>query len=94
MPDFNELPLLQPVDNWNESDNEESINLPNLEDIADMADEEGSEEAAKDQEEIVNIFETLTEEEQAQWKTEVQPIRTALFKVSSLICTCDDPCDM
>jgi len=89
---FNKLPLLVPVDDWNESDDDESMDLPDLEETTDMADEEGPEEAAKDKEEIVNVFETLTEEEQVQWKTEVQPIRSALFKVSDLY-TRDHPCD-
>jgi len=92
--DFDELPLLVPVDDWNESDNDESMDLSDLEETADLANEEGPEEAANDEEEIVNVFETLTEEEQAQWKTEVQPIRSALFKVSNLLLyTRDHPCD-
>src|SRR6266540_5937181 len=83
MPDFDELPLLEPIEIGidNESDDEDSMDLPDLEEIPDMADEEGPEEAAMDEEEIVNVFETLTEEEQARWKAEVQPIRSAIFKV-------------
>ena len=49
-----------------------------------VLDKEGPEEAANDEEEIVNIFETLTEDEQARWKAEVLPIRSALFKISTL----------
>lgn len=82
-PDFDELPLLEPIEIGidDESDDEDSMDLPDLEEIPDMADKEGPEEAAMDEEEIVNVFETLTEEEQARWKAEVQPIRSAIFKV-------------
>jgi len=81
-PDFDELPLLEPIDVGDESDDEDGMDLTDLEEIPDTADEEGPEEAAKDEEEIVNVFETLTEEEQARWRVEVMPIRSALFKVS------------
>jgi len=62
--DFDELPLLEAVVDWNESDDDQSIDLPDLEEIADTANNKGPEEAAKDEDEIVNVFETLTEEEQ------------------------------
>ena len=88
-PDFDELPLLEAVVDWNESDNDQSMDLPDLEEITDTADDEGPEEAENDEDEIVNVFGTLTEEEQARWKAEVRPIQSALFKVSSLIGTCD-----
>jgi hypothetical protein len=86
-PDFEGLPLLESidVDNLEDSDDEsDEFELPDLEEIPDLANDEGSEEARKDEEEIVNVFETLTIEEQAQWRAEVKPIRTALYKVRQL----------
>ena len=62
--DFDKPPLLEAVVDWNESDDDQSIDLPDLEEIADTANNKGPEEAAKDEDEIINVFETLTEEEQ------------------------------
>jgi hypothetical protein len=56
--------------------------MPDLEDLAEIIDEEADEEKeAGDAEKIFNVFETLTEEEQERWKEEVKPIRSALQKV-------------
>jgi len=43
MPNFDELPLLEPIEIGidDESDDEDSMDLPDLEEIPDMADEEG-----------------------------------------------------
>ncbi len=61
-PDFNDLPLLKPVDT--DSGDEDDEGLPDIEDLPDseMIGDEG-EKAETDEEEIVNVFETLTEEE-------------------------------
>jgi hypothetical protein len=81
IPDFDELPLLEPIDA--DSDNEDDDeDLPDLEDLTDMVDDEDEEKVVMDEEEIVNVFETLTEEEQMRWKAEVKPLRSALYKVS------------
>jgi hypothetical protein len=87
-PDYNNLPLLESVivneesddkcDNTDEEPDQDEIpGLINIED-----DDDGAEEAVKDEEEIINVFETLTVEEQEHWKVEVKPIRSALHKVS------------
>jgi hypothetical protein len=83
-PDFDDLPLLEPIAE-DDGDSESDSDLPDLEEFAEMIDEgdegeEGIEE--NDEEEIVNVFETLTEEEQERWKEEVKPLRSALQKVS------------
>jgi len=87
-PDYNDLPLLESVIVDEESDDEcdnadeepDQDEIPGLIDIED--DDDGAEEAVKDEEEIINVFETLTVEEQERWKVEVKPIRSALHKVS------------
>ena len=91
-PDYNDLPLLESIivdeesedecDNVDEEPDQDEI--PGLIDIED--DDDGAEEAAKDEEEIINVFETLTIEEQEHWKVEVKPIRSALHKVSPIGC--------
>jgi hypothetical protein len=83
-PIFDDLPLLEPIDVENDSDDSDCEDLEDLEDLAGMIgedDEDDEVKAARDEEEIVNVFETLTEEEQERWKEEVVPLRTALFKV-------------
>lgn len=91
-PDYNDLPLLESVIVDEESDDEcdnaeedpDQDEIPGLIDIDN--DNDGAEEAAKDEEEIINVFETLTVEEQERWKVEVKPIRSALHKVSTNRC--------
>jgi len=83
-PDFDELPLLEPLDADDEdSDSDVDDNdLPELEELSEPIDEEeGEERAASDEKEIVNVFQTMTDEEQECWKAEVKPIRSALHKV-------------
>jgi len=87
-PDFEELPLLEPIVTEEEDDELDNliddphqIEIPGLIDIEEDA-EDGSNDAARDEEEIVNVFATLTDEEKEHWKTEVKPIRSALYKVS------------
>jgi hypothetical protein len=82
--DFDNLPLLDPIEIDAESqDDLTEAGMPDLEDLAEMMiDEEGDEEKeGRDEEQIVNVFETLTEEEQERWKEEVKPLRSALYKV-------------
>ena len=75
----------EPEESDDECDNaEEEDEIPGLINIEDNHD--GAEEAAKDEEEIINVFETLTIEEQEHWKVEVKPIRSALHKVSPTGC--------
>lgn len=87
-PNFEELPLLELIvakEGNNELDDlindPHEIEIPRLIDIEEDA-EDGSNDAARDEEEIVNVFATLTNEEKECWKTEVKPIRSALYKVS------------
>jgi hypothetical protein len=82
-PDFDDLPPLEPYDAENEDNADENeTEMPDLEDFAEMNDEgEDEGQQAKDEEEIVNVFNTLTIAEQARWKEEVKPLRTALYKV-------------
>ena len=82
-PDFNDLPPLEPYDAENEDDTDKNeTEMPDLEDFAEMIDEgEDKGQQAKDEEEIVNVFNMLTIAEQARWKEEVKPLRTALYKV-------------
>jgi hypothetical protein len=85
IPDFDELPLLEPILHADNEDSDVDDNdLPELEELESetIEDEEEEERAARDEEEIVNVFETLTDEEQERWKAEVKPIRSALYKVS------------
>jgi Fe-S cluster assembly scaffold protein SufB len=84
-PDFEELPLLESITE-DESDDEldddpDLVEIPELIDIEEDA-EDGSNQAVRDEEEIVNVFATLTDEEKERWKMEVKPIRSALSKVS------------
>jgi len=75
-PDFDDLPPLEPIAK-DDGDNESNSDLLDLEDFAEIIDEgdEGEEGIGeKDEEEIVNVFETLTEEEQECWKEEVKPL--------------------
>jgi hypothetical protein len=86
VPDFEDLPLLESIaeeDSDDELDDDliDEIEMPGLVDIEEDA-EDGSNEAVQDEEEIVNVFATLTNEEKERWKTEVMPIRSALSKVS------------
>jgi hypothetical protein len=82
VPLFDELPLLEPID-IDEMDDE--LDLADLEDLAGMVDNGDDEsdegKAERDEAEIINVFETLTEEEQERWKEQVVPLRTALYKV-------------
>lgn len=79
--DFEDLPLLGLVDA--NSDDEADEELPDLEDLPEIiGDDDDGEKAEMDEEEIVNVFGTLTEEEQERWKDDVKPIRSALHKVS------------
>ena len=65
------------------SDDEADEELPDLEDLPEIiGDDDDGEKAEMDEEEIVNVFGTLTEEEQERWKDDVKPIRSALHKVS------------
>ena len=86
-PDFEELPLLESIVAEEEDDelddlidDPHQIEIPGLIDIEEDA-EDGSNDTAQD-EEIVNVFATLTDEEKERWKMEVKPIRSALYKVS------------
>lgn len=84
-PDFDELPLLEPIDADNEDTDSDADDddLPELEELTETIDEEEEgEKAVRDEEEIVNVFQTMTDEEQQRWKAEVKPIRSALHKVS------------
>ena len=81
-PDFDDLPLLEPIAENDDCDSESDSELPDLEDLANEGDEGEEGKAEMDEEEIVNVFETLTEEEQERWKEEVKPLRSALHKVS------------
>jgi hypothetical protein len=82
-PEFDDLPLLEPINIDAESDNDWSeMEMPDLEDLSEMIDEDDDgEKEARDEEEIVNVFRTLTVEEQERWKEQVKPLRSALFKV-------------
>jgi len=91
-PDFDELPLLESIiadeddnsecdDAGDESDHDDNPALIDIEDA-----EDGSDEGVRSKEEIVNVFETLTVEEQERWKMEVKPIRSAIYKVSQRWC--------
>ena len=83
-PNFDDLPPLEPIAK-DDGDSESDSDLPDLEDFAEIIDEgnEGEEGIGeKDQEEIVNVFEMLMEEEQEHWKEEVKPLRSALQQVS------------
>jgi hypothetical protein len=85
-PIFDDLPLLEPIDVENDlDDSDRELDLEDLEDLAGMVgkddDEDDEGKVVRDEEEIVNVFETLTEEEQERWKVEVVPLRTALYKV-------------
>ena len=67
-PDFDELPLLEPIGvglSGESDDDDNNTDLLDLEEITDITDKEGPEEAANNEEEIVNVFEMLTEDEQA-----------------------------
>lgn len=81
--DFEDVPLLEPIGDHDINDDGES-DLFDLDELPELVNEEGDEgeKAEKDEEEIVNIFGTLTIEEQECWKEEVKPIRSALYKVS------------
>ena len=84
-PDFDELPLLEPIDADNEDTDSDADDddLPELEELTETIDEEEEgEKAVRDEEEIVNVFQTMTDEEQQRWKAEVKLIRSALHKVS------------
>jgi hypothetical protein len=91
-PNFEDLPLLESITE-EESDDElddnlidnlHQIKMPGLVDIEEDA-EDGSNKAVRDEEEIVNVFVTLTNKEKECWKMEVKPIRSALFKVSQAL---------
>lgn len=58
--------------------------LPDLLDLA-INDDDDGEKNVRDEEEIVTIFQVLTPEEHEQWKEEVRPLRSALFKVSYFV---------
>ena len=82
-PDFKDLPLLRPINTG--GDNEDDTVLPDLKDLQDMIDNDGDndgEKAGTDEEDIVNIFEMLTEEEKDHWKWEVRPLQSGLYNVS------------
>jgi len=80
-PDFDDLPLLGPID-ADSDDEDDNEALPDLEDLLEMTGDDDGEKAETDEEEIVNVFEALTEEERDHWKEEVKPLRSALHKVS------------
>lgn len=82
-PDFKDLPLLRPINTG--GDNEDDTVLPDLKDLQEMIDNDGDndgEKAGTDEEDIVNIFEMLTEEEKDHWKWEVRPLQSGLYNVS------------
>jgi len=87
IPDYDDLPLLEPIDVPNDpaDSDDENSDFEDLEDLAGMMGEEdeGSDEGkvTRDEEEIINVFQTLTIEEQRRWKEGVKPLRTALYKV-------------
>ena len=79
-PDFDDLPLLEPIDDGGDSDDD--IDMQDLEDLPGLMEEDVDDgKEGRDEEEIVNVFERLTVEEQEQWK-EVKPLRSALYKAS------------
>ena len=73
-------------------DEQENIDEPDLDEIPGLIDigddDDGAEEAAKDEEEIINVFETLTEDEQEHWKVKVKLICSALHKVNLRLLMC------
>ena len=75
--------MLEPIGDHDIDDDDSESDLLDLEELLEMIDEEHGEEdkAKKDEGEIVNVFETLTKEEQEHWKEEVKPIHSALYKV-------------
>jgi len=62
-------------------DDPDQIKISRLIDIEKDA-EDGSNEAVRDEEEIVSVFVILINKEKECWKTEVKPICSALYKVS------------
>jgi hypothetical protein len=80
-PDFDDIPLLEPIDDDGESDDD--MDMQDLEDLPGLLDEDGDDgKESRDEEEIVNVFERLTVEEQERWKEQVKPLRSALYKAS------------
>src|SRR6266508_3026099 len=82
--DFDDLPILEPygADENADYDDFSESELPDLEDLAIDDDDDDGEKNMRDEEEIVTIFQALTQEEHEQWKEEVRPMHSALFKVS------------
>jgi hypothetical protein len=91
IPDYDDLPLLEPIDVPNDpaDSDDENSDFEDLEDLAGMMGEEdeGSDEGkvTRDEEEIVNVFQTMTIEEQGRWREGVKPLRTALYKVGLML---------
>ena len=80
-PDFDNLPLLEPIDD--DADSDDNMDMQDLEDLPALFEEdEDNGKEGRDEEEIVNIFERLTEKEQERWKEQVKPVRSALYKAS------------
>jgi hypothetical protein len=80
-PDFNNLPLLEPIDD--DTDSDDDMDMQDLEDLPALLEEDDDDgKEGRDEEEIVNVFERLTEEEQERWKEQVKPLRSALYKAS------------
>ena len=82
-PKFDDLPLLEPINIDAESDTDDwsKMEMPDLEDLSEMIDEDDEVKESKDKEEIVNVFKTLMVEEQEHWKEQAKPLCSALFKV-------------
>lgn len=80
-PNFNDLPLLELIDNNGNSDND--MDMQDLEDLPGLMEEDIDDgKEGRDKEEIVTIFERLTVEEQERWKEEIKLLRSALCKAS------------
>ncbi len=80
-PDFDNLPLLEPIDD--DSDSDDDMDMQDLEDLPELLEEDDDDgKESKDEEEIVNVFERLTVEEQEHWREQVKPLRSALYKAS------------
>ena len=80
-PDFDNLPLLEPIDD--DADSDDDMDMQDLEDLLGLLEEDDDDgKEGRDKEEIVNVFERLTEEEQEHWREQVKPLHSALYKAS------------
>ena len=80
-PDFNNLPLLELIDD--DADSDDDMDMQDLEDLPWLLEEDDDDgKEGRDEEEIVNVFERLTEEEQERWREQVKLLCSALYKAS------------